>query len=59
MEIEEPTPLAAEPDEPEELTEPEQPSIGTSLITTEVAIIAVVVVAVIIGIATYWLLRRK
>jgi outer membrane protein assembly factor BamB len=45
------------PIEPEEPTEPEEPV--TPLITTEVAIIAAVAIFAIIGIAAYWLLRRK
>jgi hypothetical protein len=50
-----------EPEEPttEEPTEPEQPTTEAPLITTEVAIIAAVVVIVVIGIVAYWALRRR
>jgi len=44
-----------------ELTEPEptEPTAESSFITTETAIIAAVIVAVIIGIAAYWQLRKR
>jgi outer membrane protein assembly factor BamB len=47
-----PAPAPAQPIEPEEPTE-------APLITTEVAIIAAVAVAVVIGIVTYWALRKR
>ncbi len=45
---------------PEELgpIEPTEPA-ETPLITTEVAIITAVVVAVVIGIVSYWVLRKR
>jgi outer membrane protein assembly factor BamB len=46
-----PAPAPAQPIEPEEPTAP--------LISTEVAIIAAVAVAVVIGIVTYWALRKR
>jgi hypothetical protein len=50
--------VPTEPEEPEEPTEPEQPT-EAPLITTEVAIVALVAIASIIGVAAYWLLKRK
>jgi hypothetical protein len=50
----EPEPTEAEPTEPEPTEPAEAP-----LITTETAIIAAVIVAVIIGIAAYWQLRKR
>ena len=50
-----PAPSPAMPIEPEQPTEPEEPE--APLITTEVAIIAAV--AVVIGIAAYWVLRKR
>jgi hypothetical protein len=48
-----------EPEEPTEPEEPEQPVTEAPLITTEVAIILAVAVIAVIGVAAYWLLRRK
>jgi hypothetical protein len=45
------------PIEPEEPTEPEEPV--APLISTEIAIILAVVVIAIVGVAAYWLLKRK
>jgi outer membrane protein assembly factor BamB len=55
----EPEPTEPEPTEPEP-TEPEptEPA-ETPFITTETAIIAAVIVAVIIGVAAYWTLRKR
>jgi hypothetical protein len=53
----EPTPTEPTPTEPTP-TEPTLPA-ETSFITTEVAIIAVIVVASIIGIASFWALRKR
>jgi hypothetical protein len=55
----EPEPTEPEPTEPEP-TEPE-PTEPTEapFITTEIAIIAAVVIAVILGIAAYWALRKR
>ncbi len=61
-----PAPSPAQPIEPEPtqqyqaptLTEPELTA-ETSLITTEVAILAAVAVACVIGIAAYWVLRKR
>jgi hypothetical protein len=50
----EPEPTEPEPTEPEPTEPAEAP-----LITTETAIIAAVIVAVIIGIAAYWQLRKR
>lgn len=47
-----------EPEEPETPTEPEQPA-ETPLITTEVAIIAAVAIAAVIGVAAFWALRKR
>jgi len=47
------------PEEPDVPTEPEQPSEAPLFSTTEVAIIAAVAVACIIGIASYWALRKQ
>ena len=61
IEFEEPASLAQATEEPttlEESTEPEQPA-ETPLITTEVAIIAGVAVIAIVGVAAYWLIKRK
>jgi len=59
----EPTePTEPEPTEPEptesEPTEPEQPA-EAPLITTEIAIIAAVVVVAVIGIVAFWALRKR
>ena len=57
---EDPTPseqLPTEPTEPEQ-NEPE-PTDGTPIITTEQAIIIAVVIACIIGLVSYWALKRK
>ncbi|MBA7673975.1 hypothetical protein ES703_82182 [subsurface metagenome] len=62
----EPEPAAPEPTQPEPtqqyraptLTEPELTA-ETSLITTEVAILAAVAVACVIGIAAYWALKKR
>ncbi|MBA7484317.1 hypothetical protein ES707_19842 [subsurface metagenome] len=62
----EPEPAAPEPTQPEPtqqyraptLTEPELTA-ETSLITTEVAILAAVAVAAVIGIAAYWALKKR
>ena len=55
----EPEPTEPEPTEPEP-TEPE-PTEPTEapLITTEIAIIAAVVIAIIIGIVAFWVLRKR
>jgi uncharacterized protein HemX len=55
----EPTPTEPEPTTPEP-TEPE-PTEPTEapLITTEIAIIAAVTVAVVIGIVAYWALKKR
>jgi len=67
----EPEPTEPEPTEPEspspaqaiepEPTEPEptEPTAEAPLITTEVAIIIAVVVVAVIGIAAYWMLRKR
>jgi hypothetical protein len=57
---EDPTPseqLSGEPTEPEQ-NEPE-PTDGTTTISTEQAIIIAVVIACIIGLVSYWALKRK
>jgi len=62
----EPEPAAPEPTQPEPtqqyraptLTEPELTA-ETSLITTEVAILAAVAVAAVIGVVAYWALRKR
>jgi len=56
----EPEPTEPEPTEPEP-TEPEptEPSEAPLFTTTELVIIAAVVVAVVIGIAAYWALRKR
>jgi len=46
------------PEVPVEPTEPSEP-VETPFITTEVAIIAAVAVAAVIGVAAYWFLKRK
>ena len=46
------------PEVPDEPTEPSEP-VETPFITTEVAIIAAVAVAAVIGVASYWFLKRK
>jgi hypothetical protein len=60
---EEPTEPEAptEPEEPEEPTEPEptEPTEAPLFSTTDLAIIAAVVVAVVVGIAAYWTLRKR
>jgi outer membrane protein assembly factor BamB len=50
-----------EPEEPEAPTEPEptEPTAEAPLITTEVAIIIAVVVVAVIGVAAYWMLRKR
>ncbi|MDG6222296.1 MAG: PQQ-binding-like beta-propeller repeat protein [Candidatus Bathyarchaeota archaeon] len=53
IEPEQPTPT--EPEVPIDLTEP----VETPLITTELAIIIASVAIAVIGVASYWLLRRK
>jgi len=54
-----PAPSPAEPIEPEP-TEPTEPEAAEApLITTETAIIAAVAVAVVIGIAAYWILKKR
>jgi len=56
----EPTPTTPEPTTPESTTpEPTEPSAEAPFITTEVAIIAAVAVACIIGIAAFWALRKR
>jgi hypothetical protein len=60
---------AEEPTEPEAPTEPEEPETPTEpeptepaeapLITTELAIIIAVVVVAVIGVAAYWMLRKR
>jgi len=61
----EPVPTEPEPTEPEptepEPTEPEptEPTEAPLFSTTDLAIIAAVVVAVVIGIAAYWALRKR
>jgi hypothetical protein len=56
----EPTPTEPEPTTPEPTTpEPTEPTAETPLITTEVAIIAVVAVACIIGVVAFWALRKR
>jgi len=49
---------AEEPEEPETPTEPEQPT-EAPFITTEVAIIAAIAVACVIGVAAFWALRKR
>ena len=54
--------VPTEPEQPETPvvpTEPEQPTAEVPLITTEVAIIAAVAVAVVIGVASYWALKKR
>jgi hypothetical protein len=60
-EPEEPTEEPTEPEEPEEPTEPEpaEPTEAPLFSTTDLAIIAAVAVAVVIGIAAYWQLRKR
>jgi len=54
------TPTEPEPTTPEPTTpEPTEPTTETPLITTEVAIIAGLAVACIIGIVAFWALKRK
>jgi hypothetical protein len=50
-----------EPEEPEEPTEPEptEPTEAPLFTTTDLAIIAAVAVAVVIGVAAYWQLRKR
>jgi outer membrane protein assembly factor BamB len=52
---------ATEPEEPEEPTEPEptEPTEAPLFTTTDLAIIAAVAVAVVIGVAAYWQLRKR
>jgi hypothetical protein len=61
--VEEPTEPEAptEPTAPEEPTEPEptEPAEAPLFSTTDLAIIAAVVVAVVVGIAAYWTLRKR
>jgi len=45
--------------EPEEPTEPEQPAAEAPLITTEVAILAAVAVACVIGVVSFWALKKR
>ena len=53
-------PTAAQPMEPEPTTpEPTGPTAEAPLITTEIAIIAAVAVACIIGIVAFWALRKR
>jgi len=47
-----------EPEEPETPTEPEQPA-EAPFITTEIAILAAVAVACVIGVAAFWALRKR
>ena len=51
----EPAPTEPEPAEPE----PTEPTEAPLFSTTDLAIIAAVVVAVVIGIAAYWILRKR
>jgi outer membrane protein assembly factor BamB len=48
-----------QPTEPEEPREPEQPAKEAPLISTEVALVVAVAVIAVIGVAAYWLLRRR
>jgi hypothetical protein len=48
-----------EPEEPEEPETPEEPATEAPLISTEVAILAVVAVACVIGVAAFWALRKR
>jgi len=48
-----------EPEVPEAPTEPEQPAAEGEFITIEGAVIFVVVVACLIGVASYWALRKR
>jgi outer membrane protein assembly factor BamB len=57
-EPEEPT-TPEEPEEPEEPTEPEQPATEAPLISTEVAILAAITIAVMIGLGAFWALRKR
>ena len=52
---EEPT----EPDEPEEPETPEEPTAEAPLISTEVAILAAIAVACVIGVAAFWALKKR
>jgi hypothetical protein len=54
-------PEPTEPEEPEEPTEPEptEPAEAPLFSTTDLAIIAAVAVAAVIGIAAYWQLRKR
>ena len=47
-----------EPEEPETPTEPEQPA-EAPLITTEIAILAAVAVACVVGVAAFWALKKR
>jgi uncharacterized membrane protein len=46
------------PTEPEEPTEPEQPA-EAPLITTEIAILIGIVIIAIIGVGTFWFIRKR
>jgi len=48
-----------EPEEPETPEEPEEPTAEAPFITTEVAIIAAVAVACVIGVAAFWALKKR
>ena len=48
-----------EPDEPEEPETPEEPTAEAPFITTEVAIIAAVAIASVIGIVSFWALKKR
>ena len=56
-----PEPTEPEPTEPEVPTEPEptEPAEAPLFSTTDLAIIAAVAVAIVIGVAAYWKLKRK
>ncbi len=48
-----------EPEEPEEPETPEESATEAPLISTEVAILAAVAVACVIGVAAFWVLRKR
>jgi hypothetical protein len=54
-----PAPTPATPIEPEAPETPEEPATEAPLISTEVAILAVVAVACVIGVAAFWALRKR
>jgi hypothetical protein len=56
----EPEPATPEPTTPELTTpEPTEPATEASLITSEIAIIAAVAIAAVLGIASFWALRKR